>query len=195
MKSRNTWSNRQIWPWSTEWCRAKANRVLPIERTGHSKHLLPTIQKKTLPKNITRWSILESDWLYFVAKDGEALCSQWKQDWELTVAQIMNSLVPNSDVNGRKWNFWLMRANHGTGLPQWLSGKESACSAEGAGSLPRLGRSPGKGNGNLLHYSCLGKPMGKGAWQATVPGVTRVRHDLAAKPPPAIMGYWTPPGI
>ena len=37
-KSRNTWSNRQIWPWSTEWSRAKANRALPRERTGHSKH-------------------------------------------------------------------------------------------------------------------------------------------------------------
>ena len=36
-KSRNTWSNRQIWPWSTEWSRAKANRVLPRECTGHSK--------------------------------------------------------------------------------------------------------------------------------------------------------------
>ena len=36
-KSRNTWSNRQIWPWSTEGSRAKANRVLPRERTGHSK--------------------------------------------------------------------------------------------------------------------------------------------------------------
>ena len=41
-KSRNTWSNRQIWPWSTERSRAKANRVLPRERTGHSKHPLPT---------------------------------------------------------------------------------------------------------------------------------------------------------
>ena len=36
-KSRNTWSNRQTWPWSTEWNRAKANRVLPREHTGHSK--------------------------------------------------------------------------------------------------------------------------------------------------------------
>ena len=35
-KSRNTWSNRQIWPWSTEWSRAKANKVLPRESTGHS---------------------------------------------------------------------------------------------------------------------------------------------------------------
>ena len=41
-KSRNTWSNRQIWPWSTEWSRAKANRLLPRESTGHSKHPLPT---------------------------------------------------------------------------------------------------------------------------------------------------------
>ena len=37
-KSRNTWSNRQIWPWCTEWSRAKANRVLPREHSGHSKH-------------------------------------------------------------------------------------------------------------------------------------------------------------
>ena len=40
-KSRNTWSNRQSWPWSTKWSRAKANRVLPKECTGHSKHSLP----------------------------------------------------------------------------------------------------------------------------------------------------------
>ena len=38
----------------------------------------------------------------FAAKDGEALYSQQKQDQELNVAQIMNSLLPNSDLNGRK---------------------------------------------------------------------------------------------
>ena len=63
-KSRNTWSNRQIWPWNTEWSRAKANRVLPRELTGHSKNPLPTTQEKTLHMDITRWSILKSDWLY-----------------------------------------------------------------------------------------------------------------------------------
>ena len=46
-KLRNTWSNRQIWPWSTEWNRAKANTVLLREHTGHSKHPLPTTQEKT----------------------------------------------------------------------------------------------------------------------------------------------------
>ena len=41
--------------------------------------------------------------IFFVAKDGEALYSQQKQDQELTVAQIMNCLLPNSDLNWRKW--------------------------------------------------------------------------------------------
>ena len=40
--------------------------------------------------------------MFFAAKDGEALYSQQKQDWELTVAQIMNCLLPNSDSNWRK---------------------------------------------------------------------------------------------
>ena len=39
----------------------KANRVLPRERTGHSKHPLPTTQEKTLQMDIIRWSILKSD--------------------------------------------------------------------------------------------------------------------------------------
>ena len=41
--------------------------------------------------------------LFFAAKYGEALYSQQEQDREVTVAQIMNSLLPNSDVNWKKW--------------------------------------------------------------------------------------------
>ena len=52
-----------------------------------------------------------------------------------------------------------------------------ACSAGDLGSIPGLGRSPGEGNNNPLQYSCLENPMGRGAWRATVHGVTRVRHD------------------
>ena len=54
----------KIWPWSAEWGRAKAKRVLPREHTGHSKHPLPTTQEKTLLMDITRWSTPKSDWLY-----------------------------------------------------------------------------------------------------------------------------------
>ena len=63
-KSRNTWSKRQIWPWSTEWNKSKANRVLPKEHTDQSKHPLPTTQDKTLHVDITRWSIPKSDWIW-----------------------------------------------------------------------------------------------------------------------------------
>ena len=62
--------------------------------------------------------------------------------------------------------------------------KESACNAGDLGSIPGSGRSPGEGNGNSFQYSCLGNPMDRGAWRATVHGVARRRHDIATKPPP-----------
>ena len=58
-------------------------------------------------------------------------------------------------------------------LPWWLSGKESASQAGDLGSIPGLGRAPGEGNGNPLHYSCLGNLMDRRAWQTTVHGVTK----------------------
>ena len=48
---------------------------------------------------ITRWSTEIRLIIFFAAEDGETLYSQQKQDWELTVAQIVNSLFPNSDLN------------------------------------------------------------------------------------------------
>ena len=50
------------------------------------------------------------------------------------------------------------------------------------GLIPGSGRSPEEENSNPLQYSCLESPMDRGAWQARVHGVTRVRHDLATKP-------------
>ena len=101
-KSRDTWSNGQIWPWSTKWSGAKANRVLPRECTGHSKHPFPTTQEKTTHGNHQMLNTKVRLIIFFAVKDGEALYSQQKQDRELTVAQSMNSLLPNSDLNWRK---------------------------------------------------------------------------------------------
>jgi len=70
------------------------------------------------------------------------------------------------------FNAW----GHPFRLPQWLSGKEFICNAGDAGdvgSIPGSGRSPGGGHGYPLQYSCLKNPMDRGAWQATVCGVTR----------------------
>ena len=50
-----------------------------------------------------------------------------------------------------------------------------------AGLIPGLERSLREGNGNPLQYSCLGNPMGRGAWQATIHGVTKMGHNLATK--------------
>ena len=58
-------------------------------------------------------------------------------------------------------------------LPWWLNGKESAYNAGDLGSIPGLGRSPGRGHGDLLQYSCLENCMDRGAWQTTVRGVTK----------------------
>ena len=51
--------------------------------------------------------------------------------------------------------------------------KESTCKAGDMGSIPGLGRSPGKGNGNPLQYSCPENSMDRGAWRATVHGVLK----------------------
>ena len=81
-KSKNTWSNGQICPWSTQWSRTKANRVFPREHTGHSKHPLPTTQEKTLHMDITRWSMAKSDWLYSLQPKVEKLYTVSKNKTE-----------------------------------------------------------------------------------------------------------------
>ena len=47
------------------------------------------------------------------------------------------------------------------------------------GSIPGLGRSPGEGNGNPHQYSCLGNPMDRGTWRATVHGVAKSQARLS----------------
>ena len=59
------------------------------------------------------------------------------------------------------------------GFPGNAAGKESTCNAGDPGSIPRLGRSPGGGHGNPLQYSCLENSMDRGAWKATIHGVTK----------------------
>ena len=99
-KSRATWSNRQMWPWSTKWSRAKANRVLSRECTGHSKHPLPTTQEKTLHMDITRWSTPKSDWLYSLQPKMEKL-------YTLSKSQSMNCVGDDTWLEN-KYNDWFM---------------------------------------------------------------------------------------
>ena len=59
------------------------------------------------------------------------------------------------------------------GFPGGSESKESACNAGDLDSIPGLGRSPGEGNVNPLQYPGLENPMDRGAWWATVHGVTK----------------------
>ena len=98
-KSRNTWSNSQIWPWSTECSREKGNSFAKRmhcsqqtpssnntrDNSTHGHHHMVDIEIRLI--------------IFFAAKDGEALYSRQTRDQERIVAQIMNSLLPNSDLN------------------------------------------------------------------------------------------------
>ena len=82
--------------------------------------------------------------------------------------------------SGTTW--WLNNNTGSHGLPGWLCGQESSCSARDPALIPGLGRSPGVGYGDPLQYSCLENAMNRRAWRATVPRVTRswrrlVMHD------------------
>ena len=59
--------------------------------------------------------------------------------------------------------------------------KNPPANAGDMGLIPELGRSPREGNDNPLQCSCLRNPMSRGDWQAIVPGVTRVIHNLMTK--------------
>jgi len=78
---------------------------LPREITGHSKHPLPTTREDSTSPDSTspdgHHQIVNTKItliIFFAAKDGEAPYNKQKQDRELTVAQIMNSLLPNTDL-------------------------------------------------------------------------------------------------
>ena len=77
---------------------AKANRVLPGEYNEHSNILFQQHKRK-----LYTWTSPDGQYqnqiIFFADKDGEAPYSQRKQDQELTVAQIMNSWLPISDLN------------------------------------------------------------------------------------------------
>ena len=97
-KSRDTCTNRQIWPRSKKQSTSKANRVLPRECTGHNKHPVPTREDSTHGQNQMVNTKNQIDYI---------LCSQrWRSSIQsaktrlgVDFAEIMNFLLQNSDLN------------------------------------------------------------------------------------------------
>ena len=91
-KSRDTWSNRQIWPWSTKQRRlTRLTRVLPRGCTGHSKHPLPTAQEKTTNRHHQMVNTKIRLIVFFVGdgQGGLACCSPWGHK-ELDTTERLN---------------------------------------------------------------------------------------------------------
>ena len=68
------------------------------------------------------------------------------------------------------------------GFPGGACGKEPTCNAEDPVSIPGSRRSPGEGNDYLLQYSCLGVPMDRRVWWATVHGIAKSQTQLRDEP-------------
>ena len=98
-----------------------------------------------------------------------AFCIRWPQYWSFSF-----SISPFSEYSGCSIYYLVsvgLRASQVVLVVKNLPA--NAGDTGNAGSLPGLGRSPGVGNGNPLQYACLEKPMDRGAWRATVRGVTK----------------------
>ena len=93
----------------------------------------------------------------------------------------------------RFWKIWASLLAQLVKNPRAV--QEFACSAGDPGSIPGWGRSPGDGNDYPPCCSCLGNPMDRGAWQATVHGVASVRHNLVTKPQDLIKDIFRAPSL
>ena len=91
------------------------------------------------------------------SRSARSSCCPWK---DLNLINKSDLRIHGIDFIGTPGSF--------VGLPGGSDGKESVCNAGDLGLIPGSGRSPGKGNGNSLQYSCLENPMDRAVWQAIV---------------------------
>ena len=87
-KPRVTWSNRQVWPWSTKWGRAKTNRTLSREHAGHSKHLSPTTQEMTLSQNQINYVLCSQRWRSCIQSAKTRPGADYGSDHQLLIAKF-----------------------------------------------------------------------------------------------------------
>ena len=93
---------------------------------------------------------------------------------ELSQGNHLGTIIMTLIIMSTMGNFLLLLFSGGG-----INDKESACNAGDLGLIPGSGRSTGEENANPLQYSCLKNPMDRGAWWATVHGVTKVGHNWA----------------
>ena len=152
--------------WRNGWCEEQPHPIDVRSGVNENSSAVPFLDQRITLFNLWRWyqNVFQSSCLL------------------LTLMGSTSSpiLAICSHPGGCKW--WFTAVSVGISLmigdtPLGSVGKETAFNAGDLGSIPRTGRAPGAGNGNPLQYPCLGNPMDRGAWRATVHGVTTIRHN------------------
>ena len=87
-------------------------------------------------------------------------------------------ICTNCKALSHMWSLFIPTILWSMGFPDCSGDKGSTCNAGHSVSIPGLGRSPGRGGGNQFQYSCLENSMARGAWWATVHGVTKSQTQL-----------------
>ena len=104
---------------------------------------------------------------------------------------ILAKVTEGSAGSTHRGHFVMSRLAFIKGLPGGSVVKNPPANAGDSGSIPGLGRSPGEGHGNPLQYSYLGNPMDRGAWWATVLGVTKSQICLSNETSTNSHSTWT----
>ena len=95
------------------------------------------------------------------------------EETDYYIESTSSYLKTSKELEEFSLSFTLYLRDQFEGFPGGSDGKESACNAGDTGLIPGSGRSPGKGNGHPLQYSCPENFTDNGAWQAIVHGVAK----------------------
>ena len=108
----------------------------------------------------------------------QSLWPQWAYilRWNKLKTQVSKHIIK---VISHKKYWDISKAGYSKGLVRWHRYKESVCNTGDVGSIPGSGRSPGGGNGKPRQYSGLENDMDRGAWWASVHGVTESQTQLS----------------
>ena len=136
----------------------------------YAYHLVPRLSCNwSVTRDVTRpWSVIRQ-WMPVILLSIVGQISYRLE--ELYEQKAMDRSFANLCIWSALNELWI--------FPGGLVVKNLPANAGDVHSIPGLGRFPGEGKGNALQYSCLGHPMDRGAWQATVHGVAKSQIQLS----------------
>ena len=168
----------------------KTNTVWSYSYVEYKIQTRNKITEQAKQKQALRYREQSGGWQRGRGSGGEAnqvkldplYCEGWKLDfwWFWSCYKKYRSRNTMWYIYNLYKSFLLLFFSSIWSFPGGPSGKKSACKCRRLRDVfPGSGRSPGRGNGNLLQYSCLGNPMNRGGWWPTVHGASESQTRLS----------------